>query len=144
MVVFPAIFVTDTKINNGHNFVAPLTEFKKNIPSLKLGKRYHTSNPGLIPRRVHVSRSPKFWPTEPFILPRSKNELRELLRLTLGHPRWGLRLSTTTGWYNHPLGTYHPRSVCHIHVDWSTEPYGSDWLVSLVSFLICVTAITRR
>ena len=62
---------------------------------------YHASDPGFdSPWRLYhqMSLSPRaVRPTQPSILPRSVNEYRIIPCLTLGHRRWGLLPSTTTG-----------------------------------------------
>ena len=60
---------------------------------------YHASDPRLIRRRFHTTRSPSHAarPTQPSIFPRSVNEYRIISGLTLVHQRRGLLPSTTTG-----------------------------------------------
>ena len=61
--------------------------------------------------------SPSARPAQPPTLPRSVNEYRAILGLSLGHQRWGLFPSTTTGGMTGGLSTYDPGSAGRTRVD---------------------------
>lgn len=81
-------------------------------------------------------------PTQLFILPM----FRKWVPSNTGANPWSstrVALADHHWWYDRPLGNYDPGSLGHAHADWSMESYGSRRIVSLVSFLICVTGIMR-